>query len=499
MPWSWKNTNRTIPADSLSAAAGGSRKCEGMLTILLDRNSVVPLYRQLYDGLRQEIITGGLATGEKLTSKRQLALYLKISENTVAAAYEQLEREGYIESQPRVGFFVAPLADVLPRMPDHPEKSSEELFELETPRRWRYDFLTNTVDPRCFPFPTWAKLSRQVLSEGDEELLKAGDPRGYLPLRQAIAHHVHQYRGVNCTADQVIVGAGSEYLLSLVVQLIGRDATYALENPNYPKVYQVLKASGAALKPILLDDEGLSVDTLKASGATVVHTTPSHQFPLGMVMPLRRRMALLQWANASPGRYIIEDDYDSEFPFEGRPIPALQGLDSWQRVIYFNTFTRSLAPSMRISYMILPAGLLKRYYARFGNYSSTVSLFEQHTLERFMRTGAYEGHLRRMLRIYDGRRRVLLDAVRALPMAEKITVDGEKTGLHLLLRVAGQDEEVLVAKAAQHGIRIYGLSQYYIAPSKDRPRDCVILGYAGMDTAVIPKAVAALGRAWQKL
>lgn len=470
-----------------------------MLTILLDRKSDKPLYRQLYNALQREIITGGLKTGEKLTSKRQLALYLKISENTVAAAYEQLEREGYIEVRPRVGFFVAPLADVLPRLPEGSEDPAPALPAFGPTRRFRYDFLTNTVDSRCFPFPTWAKLSRQVLSEGDEELLKAGDPRGYLPLRQAIAHHVHQYRGVNCTADQVIVGAGSEYLLSLVVQLIGRDATYALENPNYPKVYQVLKASGARLKPIPLDAEGLSVDDLKTSGATVVHTTPSHQFPLGMVMPLRRRMALLQWASGAADRYIIEDDYDSEFPFVGRPIPALQGLDSWQRVIYFNTFTRSLAPSMRISYMILPAGLLKRYYDRFANYSSTVSLFEQHTLARFMGSGAYEGHLRRMLRIYDGRRRVLLDAVRTLPMAGRIAVDGEKTGLHLLLRVAGRKEEDLVAGAAQHDIRIYGLSQYYIAPTKERPRDCVILGYAGMDTAVIPEAVAALGEAWQTL
>ncbi|MGL4282795.1 MAG: PLP-dependent aminotransferase family protein [Eubacterium aggregans] len=272
-----------------------------------------------------------------------------------------------------------------------------------------------------------------------------------------------------------------------------------MKNPNYEKIYRVLQSAGVSVSPISLDQEGLSIIHLKESGASVVHITPSHQFPLGIVMPLRRRMALLKWAAGERGRYILEDDYDSEFRFKGRPIPALQGLDSSDCVIYFNTFTRSLAPSMRISYMILPAPLLKRYWQFFSFYSSTVSRFEQHTLHRFMMDGHFERHLHRMHKIYGRRRDAMVAAIGGndLNGENQITILGDSAGLHLLLTVEnGMTEAELVAKAKENGIRVYGVSEYYIRSEEQMPRNMVVLGYAGFTEAAIYNAIGCLKAAW---
>ncbi|MEG0378445.1 MAG: PLP-dependent aminotransferase family protein, partial [Eubacterium sp.] len=456
-----------------------------------------PLYQQLYTFIRQEIETQKLTPGEKLTSKRKLAAHLKISLNTVAAAYEQLAAEGYIVSRPKSGYYVAALDDVLPEKTTAPDAPlTSEPYTHQPAQNYRFDFKTNTVDATFFPFPTWAKISREILHNGNRNLLRAVDPRGYYPLRKVIADYVHQYRGVNCTPDQIIIGAGSEYLLGLAVQLLGRENTYAVENPSYDKVYKVMKSNGAAVKLMTLDEDGVSLKSLEDSGANILHLTPSHHFPLGIVMPVKRRMALLKWAAEAPNRYILEDDYDSEFRFSGRPIPALQGIDLNDKVIYFNTFTRSLAPSMRISYMILPQKLLHTYCADFSFYSSTVPRFEQHTLHRFIEDGHFERHLTRMRKIYKIRRNKMLSSIAAMPCADTIHISGENAGLHLLLQVEGRTEKELVEKAKAAGIRLYGLSEYCIAPGENLPNNVVILGYASFNEDEIEEAIKKLGESW---
>ena len=273
-----------------------------------------------------------------------------------------------------------------------------------------------------------------------------------------------------------------------------------MENPNYNKVYKVIKSNGADVSLMSLDDDGVSVESLKYSGAEILHLTPSHQFPLGIVMPVGRRMALLKWALESPDRYILEDDYDSEFRFSGRPIPALQGLDTADKVIYFNTFTRSLAPSMRISYMILPERLLHSYCEDFSFYSSTVPRFEQHTLHQFMEGGHFERHLSRMRKIYKVRRNKMLACIRSLPMADKIEITGENAGLHLLLKFEPPyTEKALVEHAKAAGIRVYGLSEYYIEPEARMPRNVIVMGYASFTEEEIESAVALLGHAWSAI
>lgn len=463
----------------------------------LDQDSPLPLYQQLYTAIRSEIRNGNRKTGEKLPSKRRLASDLSLSQNTVETAYGQLAAEGYIRAVPRSGFYVCGMEVVPITMETRPR---EPFIPQEKPAEnpYRYDFQTNTVDTAFFPFSTWAKISKETLREENRELLKMPHPQGDADLRESIARYLHAFRGVVCQSGQIVVGAGTEYLLGLLLQILGRDCIYAVENPGYTKSYRFMKSREAQVRLIGLDAEGIRVDALEASDANAVYVTPSHHFPLGTVMTIARRMRLLQWAGQADGRYIIEDDYDSEFRFTGRPIPALQGLDTRDKVIYLSTFSKSIAPSIRISYMVLPAGLLERYRNDYGFYSSTVSRFEQQTLCQFICAGHFERHLNRMRILYRARKDQLAEQLRRHSCGECIGIFGENAGLHLLLQVQAGNlkEHELVARAAAAGVRVYGLSEYYIEPTEDMPDNVVVLGYASFDTDAITEAAALLCAAW---
>lgn len=468
-----------------------------MLTYHLDPHSDQPLYEQLYRAVRADIMSGALAGGERLPSKRQLAANLRVSQITVETAYGQLLAEGYIASEPRRGYFVqAQLAvpspvKAAPAVPSAQPAPSPDAGCL-------YDFRTNIVDNGCFPFSTWARLSRSVLSEYSDRLLRATDPCGAAELREQIARYLRDFRGINISPDNILVGAGSEYLMQLVIQLLGRDRVYGLENPGYRKLYQIFAATGTAVKPLPLDKNGLRADELAKSDASVVYLTPSHHFPLGTVMPVQRRLEILRWASAAPDRYIIEDDYDSEFRYASRPIPALGELDRAGRVVYVNTFAKSLAPGLRIGYLVLPDALMARYRERFSLYSSTVPSFDQHTLAAFLRTGAFERHISRSRKVYQARRDALLAAL-ARELADlPHEVSRSEAGLHLLLHMRnGMRERELIERAAAVGVRVYGLSAYYTPPVTP-PKATLVLGYAGLTEAQIDAACALLRQAWTK-
>ena len=291
-----------------------------MLTYHLDPHSKTPLYEQLYRAVRADIMSGALAGGDRLPSKRQLAANLHVSQITVETAYGQLLAEGYLASAQRRGYFVQQQLAV-PAQTQAP-RAAVPLSPAQE-KHYLYDFRTNIVDNGRFPFSTWARLSRSVLSEYSDRLLHATDPCGAVELREQIARYLYDFRGINVSPDNILVGAGSEYLMHLVIRLLGRDRVYGLEDPGYRKLYQIFDANGAAVCPLPLDKSGLRADALTASDASVVYLTPSHHFPLGTVMPAARRLEILRWASAAPDRYIIEDDYDSEFRYASRPIPAL--------------------------------------------------------------------------------------------------------------------------------------------------------------------------------
>lgn len=470
-----------------------------MRTYHLDAAAKAPLYEQLYRAIRQDIMTGALAGGERLPSKRRLAEHLKISQITVETAYGQLLAEGYLSSKPRSGYFVQKIEQCAPV----PAQAGEEAAAGPSPAKAgcapavRFDFQTNTVDTACFPFATWARLLRGELTERASTLLAAAPPQGAPELRREICRYLAEFRGIQASPEQVVVGAGSEYLLSLIIQLLGRERVYALENPGYPKLDQIFRANGAQVAPLALDGQGLRADLLRPSGAGAVYLTPSHHFPLGVVMPAARRMEVLQWALEDEDRYIIEDDYDSEFRYASRPIPAMKELDHADRVIYLNTFAKSLAPSLRIGYMVLPRRLLEAYRTRLNFYSSTVPSFEQYTLAQFLQTGSFERHVARIRNLYKGRRDALLDALQTSPLGPHIRISGAEAGLHLLLSLDnGLSEDEMVGRAAQEGVRVAGLSGYYIAGRAACPPSTVLLGYAGLPAEAFGPAAAALGRAW---
>lgn len=457
-----------------------------MLTYDLEARGGLSLYEYLYRRIRDDILNGTLAAGERLPSKRALAEHLRISVITVEGAYQQLEAEGYVDARPRLGFFVSPVDRLLPAVEEAGSVPAEEPAAV-----WRLDLKSGQVDPACFPSALWARLTRQVLSEGGH--LSPAPHQGLPALRSAIARDLRDFKGMTVSPEQIVVGAGAEYLYLLLAQLLGRETVFALEDPGYPKIRQVYGKWGARCRPIPLDSQGMALEPLYDSGATAVHLSPAHHYPTGIVTPIARRQALLRWAEETDG-VIIEDDYDSEFRFTGRPIPTLQSIDTRGRVIYMNTFSQTISPSMRVGFLVLPVRLLERWRRELGFYASTVPALEQQVLARFLAGGAggswYEQHLSRMRKTYRLRRAAVLECFERCPFAASVTDRG--AGLHFLLRLnTGEDDEALRLRAEGLGVRLGFLSEYAALPSPAYDHTLVV-NYAGLDVTRLDEAEALL-------
>lgn len=464
------------------------------LAINLKSDGKIPLYEQIYEYIRTEIRDGHIASGEKLPSTRALSRCLDVSRSTVELAYGQLLSEGYIEAQPCRGYFAAQI-DGLYQI--RPQCCSTRKNDARVKETYIYDFTPNGVDLKSFPYNVWRKLSRECLVDDRAELFRLGCPQGEWGLRNAISSYLHQARGVNCTPEQIIIGAGNDYLLMLLCAVIGTQHRVALENPTYRQAYRLFENLSCEVCTVDMDARGMRVDKLETSGADIAFVMPSHQYPLGTVMPIKRRMELLGWAGRIEGRYIIEDDYDSEFRYKGKPIPALQGYDGKGRVIYIGTFSKSIAPAIRMSYMVLPETLCRMYEERCGFISSTVSKVDQLILQRFIEDGYYERHLNKMRALYKSRHDTLLAALRE--WGADFTVSGENAGVHLLLHFCdGRSEEELIGLAARKGVKVYGLSEYYVEGSREREEAVILLGYANMNEDKIKDAVNLLKEAWKK-
>ncbi len=460
-----------------------------MLTYSLKEAGNTAKYEFLYRSIKDDILKGKLTEGMRLPSKRSFSKHLNVSVVTVENAYAQLLAEGYIYAKPRSGFFVSggipgPVGPV-PRM--------EETAAQPEERALLADLTSNRIDPRRFPFATWARLMREVISEESEALMTPAEGQGVKVLREAIAGHLLAFRGLSVRPEQIIVGAGTEYLYGLLIQLFGHDTVYAVEDPGYPTIRMIYQAHGVQCLPVPVDEKGLEPRALEAGGAEIVHLSPSHHFPTGVVMPVGRRYELFAWAQREPGRYIIEDDYDSEFRLSGNPIPPMAALDAHDKVVYMNTFTKSLAPAFRISYMVLPPALLREFTRRLGFYACTVSNFEQYTLARFIQKGYFEKHINRMRNRYRVLRDQLLRRIREGPLAGWGTVQ-EEAGLHFLLQVPTERSDTeLMQSALRQGVRISCLSRYYARPETGLPH-MLLVNYSGLDENRIEAAVSALER-----
>ncbi len=462
-----------------------------MLTYAFEKDNGVSLYEQLYRYIKEDILAGRLPAGEKLPSKRTLAGHLELSVITVKNAYEQLIAEGYIYSVEKKGYFVSRI--------DRPFPSDDPKTMLRVPqeRTYRLDLVTNSISAENFPFTVWSKMMRRTILEQDTGLLQPSPFNGVRSLREAIAENLQQFRGMTVDPEQIVIGAGTEVLYHLLIQLLGRERVYAVEDPGYGKIGRIYESNRVPLRRIGLDEAGLSAAALRASDADVVHISPSHHYPTGIVMPIARRQELLTWAGEKDGRYILEDDYDSEFRFVGRPIPTMFSADRYERVIYLNTFSKTIAPSIRISYMILPPHLLEEYRSRLSFYACTVSSFEQHTLAAFMAQGRYEQHINRMRNRYRQKRDAVIGAIRTGPLAGRVEIMEQDAGLHFLLRLDTRlSDEALRLAAAGKGIRLAPLSDYYY--HKDSaPQHVVVVNYSGIELDALRDGLARLAELWE--
>lgn len=451
-----------------------------MITVDFSKRGETGLCDFLYTSIKTQILDGTLEANSKLPSKRTLALHLGVSVITVQNAYAQLISEGYIYSIEKKGFFVTDIKFSTVNSTAKINSVSPSNLSVSVPsQNWFADFTSNATSAQKFPFTLWAHTMRQVLNSSDDKLLQRTNIKGCLELRNQIALYLKAFRNMQVSPEQIIIGAGTEALYSMLVQFLGRKTIFAVENPGYKKVKDIIELNGASCIPVSLDEQGMNLQELEKTDASIIHISPNHHFPTGIVMPVRRRLELLAWANASNSRLIIEDDYDSEFRFNGKPLPTLQGT-SPQNIIYMNTFTKTLSPSFRISYMVLPENLVESFVKKLGSYSCQVSAFEQFTLARFMEEGNYETHINRMKNYYRGLRNSFITELQKSRLMPLCKITEEESGLHFLLTISTQKSPAeLQCSLKKQGINISLLSDYFYNENTNSSATFVI-NYSGI-------------------
>ena len=496
-----------------------------MLTYDLRSRGTSSLYEFLYQSIREDIARGRIPCGTKLPSKRNLAQHLDIGVATVTAAYDQLITEGFVRTEQRRGYFVEDVSEFRckPVTPQVKDSSSEDgtsvgaecgaqdaaagVFAAHGARNTRFDdasagrnsrhrgtarssadtasdtpaaetphaierardpeyfvdLKANRTSVSLFPATVWGRYMREALSLPSDNLLRSIPFNGLPELRRAIASYLRRTRGMDVSPDCIIIGAGSEYLYGRLLQMLGPTTTFAMENPGYRKFAAISKAFGNPWRPVPIDESGLLVDELEESGADVVHVSPANHFPTGIVMPIKRRLELFEWANRARKRYIIEDDYDSEFRYSGRLIMPLFADDASDKVIYLNAFSKTMVPSLRISYMVLPPKLLARYVDTMSFYSCTVSSFEQYALARFIDEGHLERHINRTRNFYRRQREAVLREIAQSPLAEISHVEERNAGTHFLLYVRTRlTHDQVRQRGAEQGLNISLFNDYLL-------------------------------------
>lgn len=451
-----------------------------MITYTFTNTGSDSLYEYLYKCIKNDILQGTIKAGEKLPSKRTFAKNLGISVITVENAYEQLIAEGYIYSIPKKGFYVT---DLKKEVETEKKTVTREMVPITGGESGYFaDFTSNQTQSELFPFTVWTRMIREVLGENQIQLMTNPPCGGIYPLREAIAKYLKEFRDMTVLPEQIIIGAGTEYLYGLLIQLLGREKVYAVENPGYRKIAKIYRSWKVACEYIDMDEEGVRIEELQRKQVDILHISPSHHYPTGVVMPVSRRYELLGWASKSSRHYIIEDDYDSELRLGGQPIPTMQSIDVSDRVIYMNTFTKTLASTVRISYMILPPPLLEQFYERLSFYSCSVSNFEQYTLGKFIEEGFFEKHINRLRNHYHKKRDALLTAIRNSRLGDCVCISGEEAGVHFLMEIQTEkEEEEFLAAAQARGIRLSPLSAHYHNQETER-RNVYVMNYSSVET-----------------
>lgn len=471
--------------------------------IYLNSDLDEPLYLQLREQLKREIIIGNYQTGSRLPPVRQIAKQLCISRNTVVNAYEQLRIEGYVTSKQRSGYIVENIQNgVL----DPPYKTIAKLTEnasmqlgdeetdIATP--CTYDFQYGNLSADLFPTSLWRSLTSDALdSITTKQIVTYGDKQGEHALRREISQYLNRSRGICCSLSQIVLCSGHQEALNLICTLFdGEERSVAIEDPSYDLTRRVFKNNRYHITSIPVKESGIDLSELEKSRAKMVYITPSHQFPLGMIMPIKHRMKLLQWAKETDN-IILEDDYDSELRYDTHPIPSLHSMDQNERVVYFGTFSKALSPALRMNYVILPTWLVQKYQTTFHDYKPTVPCLQQKVMTLFMENGHWERHLRKTCLRHKKKHDVLIRSIYE-QMGDKVRILGGQAGLHILLEVLNKEpQESLIERAAAHQVKVYPTREYWNSPDK-KADNLVLLGFSSIDELEIATGVNLLAKAW---
>ncbi|WP_374372020.1 PLP-dependent aminotransferase family protein [Dongia sp.] len=488
-----------------------------LIAISLDSSQPEPLFRQLYTELRQAILVGRLRSGDRMPASRALADELGISRNTALAAFEQLASEGYLVTREGSGTFVADnLPDLAPRSRDRlkrelsttspaPEIAQRSAILLDAVRarpetpggKWWPCFAPGFSDHTDFPFALWGRLLGRAWRNPKQELVIGGDPGGYPPLRAAIAQYLRQARGIDCAPEDILIVSGIRQAVDLTCRLLLETGDAAwIERPGFPGLGAAIAAGGGRLVHVTVDEEGLDIaDGLRqAPKARLACVAPSHQYPLGVVMSLQRRLALLAWARDAKA-WILEDDYDSEFRYAGRPLAALRSLDRDGRVIYVGTLSKLLFPSLRVGYLVVPPALSDAFRRARAIVDDQPAMATQPALAAFFEDGHLAAHVRRMRKRYAHRQRLLLDAARD-HFGDRIALRPDVAGLHLVADygagiLRARSDTAISAQLAEAGLTVPPLSAYDVGPSK---RQGLMFGYAAVPDDKIASGIKAIAR-----
>ncbi|WP_010531859.1 PLP-dependent aminotransferase family protein [Lentibacillus jeotgali] len=453
------------------------------------------IYQQVYEKLKRFILEHKISADDKLPSKRQLANELGISINSVATAYEQLLAEGYIYTIERKGYFVEDIdhfisgyARKADKLPDHLKETSDH----------KEDWLSLShikMDSTKFPFHEWMKSQQKAINQYSSELSKITHPQGPFTVRKTISDMIGLTRGVTCEPEQIVIGSGTQPLINQLMTMQPTNTKVAVENPGYSRIFQLLKSLKLEVLPITLDKEGMDIREVKASNPHFLFVTPSHQFPTGTIMPISRRVELLNWAAMREDRYIIEDDYDSEFKYGTYHIPSLQSLDQNHRVIYVGTFSKTLLPSFRISYMILPPKLLEMYRHHYSDWIQGSNSLHLYTLHDFIQSGEYAKHIKRMNQHYKMKRKQLVEALR-LKFQDMIHINDIPAGLHFLATFhTDKSYNEIMDKAQGEKLEIYTIRRFLLeSEAKKSANIQLVIGFASIKQDQIAEAVERLYR-----
>lgn len=460
---------------------------------MLQSDSREPLYLQLYQHFKKEIESKKMAAGQKLPSIRDLAKSLSLSKITIEKAYQQLTSEGYIESGNRSRYTVSHIEEIafqpLPRKQKAPEQK-----QVEKDRTVRYDFSSGEMDKEGFDFSLWKRCINKVLHD-TERLTSYGAPKGERELRQEIARYIRLSRGVQAVPEQIIIGPGVQSLLNILCSLLkGEHNMIAFEEPGFKNGRRIFADHDFTIVPVRMNKDGIDMRELEASGANLLYLSPSHQFPTGHIMPISKRNSLLNWAEKK-NALIIEDDYDSEFRYAGRPIPALKGLDKGGNVVYLGSFSKIIPPSVRISFMVMPASLLGYYNQKSSLYNQGSSTLEQLTLARFMADGHFDRQVRRLRKLYAEKSILFHESLRDI-FGSHATVSASESGLHTVLSINSPfTAHQLVEQALAKGCAVAPMEDcYFQKVFVEQPQ--IILYFSKIPANELRSAVTLLKEAW---